>query len=220
MDVVSAIRDAAPQAVSGQTGGDAYRSLVSHGSDDSEPHVPLSLERPLQLFDQPPSAAMRTTAVLASSSTSTAAASATRRSEVARARRARKAKKPEAEVGHLRKRYFNSTAVNVGFPVTDPDEITCHGKKRAFLEGLEEYVEWLEEQMRAAGLQPAIMEKDPVYRVPELRTRSTRIVLIQKQRVLRELHLKKQQLESEYAFLQNLAPMRCQSRDEEASTAC
>ena len=55
------------------------------------------------------------------------------------------------------------------------DAISTHEKKRVFLEGLEEYVEWLEDQLRAAGIEPVQMNRVPIYRVPEIRTKSIRV---------------------------------------------
>ncbi|KAI0713809.1 hypothetical protein C8Q76DRAFT_693612 [Earliella scabrosa] len=72
----------------------------------------------------------------------------------------------------LRKRYFRSTSVNVGFAVSDPDSISTHEKKRAYLDGLEEYVLWLEDQVRSTGRVPIPMRRISNY--PELGTKSTR----------------------------------------------
>ena len=55
------------------------------------------------------------------------------------------------------------------------DEINTHVKKRTFLEGLEEYVEWLEDQIRLAGHVPVTMYRVPTYPVREFRTQSIRV---------------------------------------------
>ncbi|KAI0722575.1 hypothetical protein C8Q76DRAFT_793613 [Earliella scabrosa] len=113
---------------------------------------------------------------------------------------------PSKRIVTVRKKQFQFNSTAVGFATTDPDEINTHVKKRTFLEGLEEYVEWLEDQIRLAGHVPVTMYRVPTYPVREFRTQSIRAILIQKQRCLRELHLRKQRLELEYDRLERLVP--------------
>ncbi|KAI0673491.1 hypothetical protein C8Q78DRAFT_628862 [Trametes maxima] len=84
--------------------------------------------------------------------------------------------KPEPEEPenlNQRKTYFRSISDNVGFGVTDPDTITSHDKKRCYLECLEEYVQWMHEQIRLVGQEPLPLERVSSYR--GLKSRSIRV---------------------------------------------
>jgi len=52
----------------------------------------------------------------------------------------------------------------LSFSATDPDSITSHEKKRLYVGGLEEYVIWMEEQIRLLGKHPKSMQNLPDYK--------------------------------------------------------
>ncbi|KAI0708381.1 hypothetical protein C8Q76DRAFT_799653 [Earliella scabrosa] len=98
-----------------------------------------------------------------------------------------------------RKRIFQALSAGVGFRITDPDTITGHAKKRAYLECLEEYVTLLRDQTEVSGIQPR-----PIRRTNGsggLRVQSIRAMLIRKQHELHELNLHQMALEKQYAAL-------------------
>ncbi|KAI0931956.1 hypothetical protein AcW2_000720 [Taiwanofungus camphoratus] len=78
-------------------------------------------------------------------------------------------KQPETQ----RKAYFRAVAESIGFTPTDPDTIKSHDKKRSYLECIEQYVQWLHEQIRLVGHEPAPFERVPTYR--GLNSRSMRV---------------------------------------------
>lgn len=53
------------------------------------------------------------------------------------------------------------------------DTITSHDKKRCYLECLEEYVQWMHEQLRLVGQEPIQVERVSSYR--GLKSRSIRV---------------------------------------------
>lgn len=95
---------------------------------------------------------------------------------------------PKAQTETQRKAYFRRVAEAVGFPPTDPlvyfitrcilsllmiryrDTITSHDKKRSYLECLEQYVQWLHEQIRLVGREPLPLERVQQYRGPSSRS--------------------------------------------------
>ncbi|KAI0746093.1 hypothetical protein C8Q76DRAFT_688958 [Earliella scabrosa] len=102
-----------------------------------------------------------------------------------------------------RKRRLQSSSAFVGFPVTDPvfmltqlgsDHIPPHDRKRMYLESLEEYTVWLEDQIRIVGLVPASMERVSTFQ--ELKARTVRTVIFHQEEVLRNLHLRRQDLQN------------------------
>ncbi|KAI0690603.1 hypothetical protein C8T65DRAFT_745736 [Cerioporus squamosus] len=113
-------------------------------------------------------------------------------------------KKPE--VLNQRKAYFRAVSDNVGFTITDPDTITSHDKKRSYLECLEEYVQWLHEQIQLVGQKPLPLERISMYR--GLKNRSLRTILVHKQDLLRDLNLQKMHGEEKFMKLQNDVRMR------------
>ncbi|KAH6917314.1 hypothetical protein BKA70DRAFT_1251858, partial [Coprinopsis sp. MPI-PUGE-AT-0042] len=67
-------------------------------------------------------------------------------------------------------------SVNTGFMKTDPDSISSHEKKRRYLECLENYVTYLEAQLRLIGVAPVRMRREETYR--GLGSRSIRTLLV------------------------------------------
>ena len=57
--------------------------------------------------------------------------------------------------------------------LSSSDTITSHDKKRSYLECLEEYVQWLHEQIRLIGYEPVPLERISSYR--GLRNSSLRV---------------------------------------------
>ncbi|EPT03952.1 hypothetical protein FOMPIDRAFT_50721 [Fomitopsis schrenkii] len=108
------------------------------------------------------------------------------------------APKPQTET--QRKAYFRRVAEAVGFPPTDPDTITSHDKKRSYLECLEQYVQWLHEQIRLVGREPMPLERVQQYRGPS--SRSIRTLLVHMQDEVRELHQQTLEDERDYMDLQ------------------
>ncbi|KAI0702206.1 hypothetical protein C8Q76DRAFT_802498 [Earliella scabrosa] len=102
-----------------------------------------------------------------------------------------------------RKKWFRSLSVNAGFPVTDPDRISAHERKRTYLESLEEYILWLEDQVRLAGLQPVEMERISTYR--EMEAKSMGTILFHQVEVLRGLHTRNQEIKTEHQHLMSAA---------------
>ncbi|KAI9057972.1 hypothetical protein FKP32DRAFT_1614958 [Trametes sanguinea] len=117
-----------------------------------------------------------------------------------------KGKVAEQEALNQRKALFRSISENVGFIITDPDTITTHVKKRHYLECLEEYVQWLHEQIRLAGQQPLTLERIPSYR--GLKSRSIRTMLVHYQGIIKKLNQQKQQTEQKFMELENALVMR------------
>ncbi|KAH9937122.1 uncharacterized protein B0H18DRAFT_1150644 [Fomitopsis serialis] len=112
--------------------------------------------------------------------------------------------KPPPET--LRKAYFRRVAEAVGFPPTDPDTITSHDKKRSYLECLEQYAQWLHEQIRLVGHEPLPLERVQQYRGPS--SRSIRTLLVHMQDEVRELHQQTLEDEREYVNLQTQVQMQ------------
>ncbi|KAI8980659.1 hypothetical protein BD414DRAFT_420655 [Trametes punicea] len=117
----------------------------------------------------------------------------------------------EPENLNQRKAYFRSVSENVGFTITDPDTITSHDKKRCYLECLEEYVQWLHEQLRLVGQEPLALERVSSYR--GLKSRSIRTMLVHKQDDIRKLNQQKLQAEQKFMELQNAELMRQVAED-------
>lgn len=59
------------------------------------------------------------------------------------------------------------------FHATYSDTITSHDKKRCYLECLEEYVQWMHDQLRLVGQEPIQVERVSSYR--GLKSRSIRV---------------------------------------------
>ncbi|TCD60675.1 hypothetical protein EIP91_009709 [Steccherinum ochraceum] len=97
-----------------------------------------------------------------------------------------------------RKAYLRSVANNIGFQPTDPDTITCHDKKRHYLECLEKYILWVHEQLRLVGKEPIALERVTTYR--GLNSRSIRTLLVHMQDEARKLD--EQIAEEEQDFLE------------------
>ncbi|TFK80283.1 hypothetical protein K466DRAFT_504163 [Polyporus arcularius HHB13444] len=110
-----------------------------------------------------------------------------------------------------RKAYFRAVSDNVGFSITDPDTITSHDKKRSYLECLEEYVQWLHEQIHLVGQKPLPLERISTYR--GLKNRSLRTILVHKQNALHKLNAQKKQAEEKFMELQNAVLMRQTAED-------
>ncbi|KAI0375357.1 hypothetical protein BV20DRAFT_933763 [Pilatotrama ljubarskyi] len=117
-----------------------------------------------------------------------------------------KAEVDEPENLNQRKAYFRSVSDNVGFSITDPDTITSHDKKRCYLECLEEYVQWMHEQLRLVGHEPLPLERVSSYR--GLKSRSIRTMLVRKQEDISKLNQRKQEEERKFMDLQNAVLMR------------
>ncbi|EMD42213.1 hypothetical protein CERSUDRAFT_120988 [Gelatoporia subvermispora B] len=135
----------------------------------------------------------------ASGSTNT---NGTEAAEVAEAANApRKSKSSEKQPENQRKAYFRAVAESVGFQPTDPDTITSHDKKRSYLECLEQYVQWLHEQIRLVGHEPIAIERVSTYR--GLNSRSIRTLLVHMQDEIRKLNVRIAQEERDYVRLQS-----------------
>ncbi|EED80430.1 predicted protein [Postia placenta Mad-698-R] len=96
-----------------------------------------------------------------------------------------------------RKAYFRAVAEAIGFTPTNPDTISSHDKKRHYLECVEQYVDWLHEQIRILGEEPVPFEK--VSKYPGLSHQSIRILLVHMEDEIRKLN--QQTLEEEQEFL-------------------
>ncbi|OCH95788.1 hypothetical protein OBBRIDRAFT_501911 [Obba rivulosa] len=116
------------------------------------------------------------------------------------AQAARKSKAADKQPENQRKAYFRAVADSVGFQPTDPDTITSHDKKRSYLECLEQYVQWLHEQIRLVGREPISIERVSTYR--GLNSRSIRTLLVHMQDEIRKLNQKIAQEEGDYIRLQ------------------
>ncbi|KZT75192.1 hypothetical protein DAEQUDRAFT_761136 [Daedalea quercina L-15889] len=112
--------------------------------------------------------------------------------------------KPPSET--QRKAYFRKVAESVGFAPTDPDTITSHDKKRSYLECLEQYVQWLHEQIRLVGREPLPLERVQEYRGPS--SRSIRTLLVHMQDEVRDLHERMVEDERAYVHLQRQVQMQ------------
>ncbi|RPD72393.1 hypothetical protein L226DRAFT_573141 [Lentinus tigrinus ALCF2SS1-7] len=115
-------------------------------------------------------------------------------SESALGKRKREVEQPEIRRLNQRKTYFRAVSENVGFTITDPDTIPSHEKKRNYLECLEEYVQWLHEQIHLVGQQPLPLKRVSTYGC--FKTGSLRTILVHKQNVLQQLNLQKMQAEA------------------------
>ncbi|KAI0721283.1 hypothetical protein C8T65DRAFT_692370 [Cerioporus squamosus] len=91
------------------------------------------------------------------------------------------------------------------------DTITSHDKKRSYLECLEEYVQWLHEQIHLVGQKPLPLERISTYR--GLKNRSLRTILVHKQNALQKLNTQKMQAEEKFMELQNAVLMRQAAED-------
>ncbi|KAI0652226.1 hypothetical protein C8Q79DRAFT_1005446 [Trametes meyenii] len=194
----------------GDTTGFSYSSFdQADVSEDRKPNIvgqtnPLDvyLEAPQVLFPTPSellsdlNSRERNARGNESSSNLESSKPAASRSTTGRA----KAEPEEPESLNQRKTYFRSISDNVGFGVTDPDTITSHDKKRCYLECLEEYVQWMHEQIRLVGHEPLPLERVSSYR--GLKSRSIRTMLVHKQGDIKKLNEQKLQQEQKFMQLQ------------------
>ncbi|KDQ63681.1 hypothetical protein JAAARDRAFT_387456 [Jaapia argillacea MUCL 33604] len=81
-------------------------------------------------------------------------------------------RKPESQ----RKARQRVVAETIGFTQTDPDSISSHDKKRYYLESLEQYVLYLQDQFRLLEHTPVALERVSTYR--GLSSRSVRTLLV------------------------------------------
>ncbi|RDX43287.1 hypothetical protein OH76DRAFT_1487979 [Lentinus brumalis] len=105
-----------------------------------------------------------------------------------------------------RRLYSRAVSARVGFTITDPDTITSHGKDRGYLECLEEYIQWLHEQIHVVGQKPPPIERISDDRISDYRLltgHSLRIILAYQQHTLYELNSQKTQAEVKFMELQN-----------------
>ncbi|KZT05933.1 uncharacterized protein LAESUDRAFT_206152 [Laetiporus sulphureus 93-53] len=116
-------------------------------------------------------------------------------------------KPPETQ----RKLYFRFVAESVGFTPTDPDTITSHDKKRSYLECLEQYVQWLHDQIHLVGNEPASLGRVSTYR--GLTSRSIRTLLVHMEDEIRELYAQVVEAERAYMNLQIQLSMQHASAD-------
>jgi len=100
------------------------------------------------------------------------------------------------------------------FRATDPDLITSHEKKRLYVGGLEEYVVWMEEQVRLLGKQPKPMQKLPDYK--GISSRSLRTMLAHFQNEAEKLHTLLKNKEQN--FLELESRLRCQEASDNTSS--
>ncbi|EIM92973.1 uncharacterized protein STEHIDRAFT_144208 [Stereum hirsutum FP-91666 SS1] len=97
-----------------------------------------------------------------------------------------------------RKQRLRLLSDTVGFMPTDSDTISSHDKKRNYLECLEIYIGYLEDQMKIVKLQSPAIAK--IMKVDiGMNNRSLRTLLVFMQKKLRELH--QEVLKEEEKFL-------------------
>ncbi|KAI0715245.1 hypothetical protein C8Q76DRAFT_618928 [Earliella scabrosa] len=119
--------------------------------------------------------------------------------------KAKRGAREKPDTLNQRKAYFRSVSDNVGFTITDPDSITSHDKKRSYLECLEEYVQWLHEQIHLVGHKPVTLERISTYR--GLKNRSLRTILVHNQNTLYKLNMQKLEAEAKYMELEKAVEM-------------
>ncbi|TBU62004.1 hypothetical protein BD310DRAFT_811616 [Dichomitus squalens] len=200
-------------------------SFASHESDaaipEAKPYAATDEENPLDVYLDAPQILFPTPSELLSDlntrsesgggaaqidaqekSRSTSMSSSSGPSLAKRKRESRE--KPENL--NQRKAYFRAVSENVGFTITDPDTITSHDKKRSYLECLEEYVQWLHEQIRLVGHEPVPLERISTYR--GLRNNSLRTMLVHMQTTIRDRNVQKQRAEERFLELESALMMR------------
>ncbi|KZV71297.1 hypothetical protein PENSPDRAFT_684700 [Peniophora sp. CONT] len=96
---------------------------------------------------------------------------------------AREEKKQTETSRQARLRYMSES---VGFQPTDPDTLSCHEKKRNYIECLENYVGWLRAQCEIANVDAGDIERIQSYK--GLGTRSVRTMIVHMQKGLRTDH--------------------------------
>ncbi|KAF8168030.1 hypothetical protein B0H34DRAFT_792686 [Crassisporium funariophilum] len=96
-----------------------------------------------------------------------------------------------------RKARRRAMAKSVGFVPTDPDSISSHEKKRHYLECLEQYVQFLHQQLELIGSTPVELVRVPSHR--GLSSRSIRTLLVHMENTTR--HLNNQTLTQEERFV-------------------
>ncbi|TFK77039.1 hypothetical protein BDN72DRAFT_23766 [Pluteus cervinus] len=101
-----------------------------------------------------------------------------------------------AESGRIARR--RAMAATLGFLPTDPDSISSHEKKRHYLECLERYVLYLQQQIELLGAKAFPIQRVNNYQ--GLNNRSIRTLLVHMQASSRELH--QQTLDEEQRFVQ------------------
>ncbi|KAF9069103.1 hypothetical protein BDP27DRAFT_1402814 [Rhodocollybia butyracea] len=97
-----------------------------------------------------------------------------------------------------RKRDSGSKA---GFSAPEAEPITSHEKKRQYLECLEQYVQYLHEQLELVGAQPVPIERVSTYR--GLSSRSIRTLLVHMENSTSKLNAKTQTEEERFLVLRD-----------------
>ncbi|KAI0686204.1 hypothetical protein C8Q76DRAFT_699032 [Earliella scabrosa] len=88
-----------------------------------------------------------------------------------------------------RTQYFGLLSEAVGFPITDPNTINKHTKRRRYLECLEAIIKYLQEQIRVSGGVPSVIQRRE--RINALEISSIRTILVLRQKELRHLAFQK-----------------------------
>ncbi|KAI0030657.1 hypothetical protein K488DRAFT_53769 [Vararia minispora EC-137] len=99
----------------------------------------------------------------------------------------------------LRQARRRFVAESIGFEPTDPDTLSCHDKKRGYLECLEEYVIWLRERCLLANVNPGKIER--VSKHTGVSNRSLRTMIVHMENILREDHKETLREETEVSFV-------------------
>ncbi|KAI1793906.1 hypothetical protein LXA43DRAFT_181557 [Ganoderma leucocontextum] len=188
---------------------------------DSKPSQPTDEQNPLDVYLDAPQVLFPTPSELLTdlntrsevsaradaqpAEKSPTSASSTSSSSSSLGKRKREAREKPENLNQ-RKAYFRSVSENVGFTITDPDTITSHDKKRSYLECLEEYVQWLHEQIRLVGHEPVALERISTYR--GLKNSSLRTMLVHMQNTIKDRNARKLQAEKRFMDLQNALLMR------------
>ncbi|PCH33805.1 hypothetical protein WOLCODRAFT_50536, partial [Wolfiporia cocos MD-104 SS10] len=195
----------APAPVSAEQNPLEYYGSAPHGFFPTPSELLTELNERQQVTSAVPQCRRNVTSTF-SSDTHTAATRAPKKSKTL-PENPLPPKQPETQ----RKAYFRAVAEGVGFTPTDPDTITSHDKKRSYLECLEEYVQYIHDQIRLACHEPIPLERITTY--PGLNSRSVRTMLVHMQDVVRELHMQASEEESEYVNLHMQASLQRAAAD-------
>ncbi|KAI0313909.1 hypothetical protein OF83DRAFT_1175226 [Amylostereum chailletii] len=103
-----------------------------------------------------------------------------------------------SETVHQARQRFMSESI--GFCSTNPDDLSCHDKKRRYFECLEEYVVYLRNQVKLAGLAPPAFTC--VSTGTSRSTRSIRTMILHTEGRVRNLHQRTLQAEAEVLALE------------------
>ncbi|VDB99695.1 unnamed protein product [Peniophora sp. CBMAI 1063] len=126
-----------------------------------------------------------------------------------------KEKKQTETSRQARLRYVSES---VGFQTTDPDTMSCHEKKRNYIESLENYVGWLRSKCELDGVEAGEIRRLSGQRLSEykgLNTRSVRTMIVHMQMMLRADHFDTLREEGDFLHLRE----RVMAQEEERAYA-